>query len=205
METIIILAVVIVSAILCFAIKHYRETQTDNNAIHGNNESTHSNTQENNANHLTAETDYTGMKPRELCKALLRDLNCKVVEDEEDKERMEFNFQGETFCLIATDDCLFATVYDFSWGSITLDDIDELSRLRKAINNVNFRFGGLCVAYTIDTERNHMAVHTKRQFLVTPEIPNILDYMTAMLTGFFEVQRALTHELDRLRQEKNKE
>ena len=149
-------------------------------------------------------TDYTGMKTRELCKTLLRDLNCRVVEDEEDNERMEFAFQGETFCLIASDDCLLATVYDFSWGSIELDDIDEVSRLRKVINNVNFRFGGLCVVYTIDTDKNRMVVHTKRQFLVTPEIPNILDYMTAMLTGFFEVQRALTHELDRLRMESKK-
>lgn len=149
-------------------------------------------------------TDYTGMKTRELCKALLRDLNCRVVEDEEDNERMEFAFQGETFCLIASDDCLLATVYDFSWGNIELDDIDEVSRLRKVINNVNFRFGGLCVVYTIDTDKNRMVVHTKRQFLVTPEIPNILDYITAMLTGFFEVQRALTHELDRLRMEGGK-
>lgn len=150
----------------------------------------------------TPPTDYTGMKTRELCKALLRDLNCRVVEDEEDNERMEFAFQGETFCLIASDDCLLVTVYDFSWGHIELDDIDEVSRLRKVINSVNFRFGGLCVVYTIDTDKNRMVVHTKRQFLVTPEIPNILDYMTAMLTGFFEVQRALTHELDRLRMEK---
>lgn len=143
--------------------------------------------------------DYTGMKTRQLCKALLGSLNCRVEEDEEEPERMEFVFQGETFCLIASDDCLLATVYDFSWGNISLDDIDDVARLRKVINTVNFRFGGLCVVYTINTESNKMVVHTKRQFLITPEIPNINDYMTAMLTGFFEVQRALTHELDRLR------
>ena len=202
-EATIILAVVI-AAIIYFAIKH-NKAQTDNNAIYGDKESQNSQPPGSNDSCPITQTDYRGLKPRELCKVLLRDLNCKVVEDEEDKERMEFNFQGETFCLIVTDDCLFATVYDFSWGSISLDDIDEVSRLRKAINNVNFRFGGLCVVYTIDTEKNRMVVHTKRQFLVTPEIPNILDYMIAILTGFFEVQRALTHELDILRQEKNKE
>lgn len=196
METIIILAVVIVSAILCFAIKHYRKTPTDNNAIHGNNEST--NTQENNDNHLTAETDFTGMKTHELCKALLHELNCKVTVAEDD-DRMEFTFQGETFCLIASDDCLLVSIYDFSWGSVQLDDIDEVSRLRKVINSVNFNFGGLAIVYSIDTESNRMVVHTKRQILVTPEIPNIIDYITAMLTGFFEIKRALTHELDVLR------
>ena len=47
-----------------------------------------------------------------------------------------------------------------------------------------------------------MVVHTKRQFLLTPQIPNIQDYMTAMISGFFDVHRALAHELDRLRLEK---
>lgn len=170
---------------------------------------------------LKPSTDYTGMKPRELCKAVLRDLSCYVVEkdkseesdeddddnesgeDGEDDDRIEFSFQGETFCLIVSDDCLLVTVYDFSWGSISLDDIDELSLLRKAINSVNTRFGGLCVVYTIDTERNRMVVHTKRQFIMVPQIPQILEYMTAMLTGFFEVQRALRHELDSERMKKN--
>ncbi len=143
--------------------------------------------------------DFTGMKTHDLCKALLHELNCKVTVAEDDDDRMEFTFQGETFCLIASDDCLLVSIYDFSWGSVQLDDIDEVSRLRKAINSVNFNFGGLAIVYSIDTESNRMVVHTKRQILVTPEIPNIIDYITAMLTGFFEIKRALTHELDVLR------
>ena len=150
----------------------------------------------------TSKTDYTGMKSRELSKALLADLNCKIMENEEDNDRIDFVFQSETFCLVASDDCLLVTVYDFAWGSVELNDIDEVSRLRKAINSVNFKFGGLCIIYSMDTEKNRMVVHTKRQFLLTPEIPNILDYMTAMLSGFFEVQRSLSHELDQLRLEK---
>lgn len=145
--------------------------------------------------------DFSGMKTRQLCKALLHELNCKVAEDEADHDRMEFLFQGETFCLIGSDESLMVTVYDFSWGSVPLDDLDEVSRLRKVINSVNFRFGGLSVVYSIDTDHNRMVVHSKRQFLLTPEIPNIVEYMTAMLTGFFEIQRALAHELDRLRME----
>lgn len=145
--------------------------------------------------------DFSGMKTKQLCKALLHELNCKVAEDEDDHDRMDFMFQGESFTIMGSDDSLMVTVYDFSWGSVPLDDIDEVSRLRKTINSVNFRFNGLAMVYTIDTDRNRMVVHTKRQFLLTPEIPSIIDYITAMLTGFFEVQRALAHELDRLRLE----
>lgn len=145
--------------------------------------------------------DFSGMKTKQLCKALLHELNCKVTEDEDDHDRMDFMFQGESFTIMGSDDSLMVTVYDFSWGSVPLDDIDEVSRLRKTINSVNFRFNGLAVVYTIDTDRNRMVVHTKRQFLLTPEIPSIIDYITAMLTGFFDVQHALAHELDRLRLE----
>ena len=103
---------------------------------------------------------------------------------------------------MASNDCLLVTAYDFAWGSVELDDIDEVSRLRKAINTINFKLGGPCIVYSIDTEKNRMVVHTKRQFLLTPQIPNIQDYMTAMISGFFDVHRALAHELDRLRLEK---
>lgn len=199
MEYIItILAITIISAITYFSIIHKHKATGDN----GSNKKAK-------ATKKTTATkpmpDFTGMKTRELCIALLNELNCEVVEDEDDNERLEFNFQGETFHLIASDDCLMVTVYNFSWGSVDLDDIDEVSRLRKVINSVNFRFGGLSVIYTIDTDHNKMVVHTKRQLLMTPEIPNIVNYVTAMLTGFFEVQRALTHELDRLRLEKEAE
>lgn len=74
------------------------------------------------------------MKPRELCKAILHDLNCKTEEEEEEgSDRLAFKFQGETFCIIVSDDCLLATIYDFSWGSVELDDIDEVSRVRKSL------------------------------------------------------------------------
>lgn len=149
--------------------------------------------------------DFTGMKPRALCKAVLHELNCRVVEDENDSNHMQFTFQGEEFSLIASDDCLLVTVYDISWGNVSLDDIDDVSRLRKTINNINLNYGGVTAVYTIDSDHNKMLVHTKRQFIMTPEIPGITAYMTAMLTGFFHVQRALTQEMDRLRMKDNKD
>lgn len=150
------------------------------------------------------EPDFTGMKPRELCKAVLRELNCNVVEDENDSSHMQFTFQGEEFSLIVSDDCLLVTVYDVAWGNVSLDDIDDVSRLRKTINNINLNYGVTAV-YTIDSDNNKMMVHTKRQFIMTPEIPGITAYMTAMLTGFFHLQRALTQEMDRLRMNDSKQ
>ena len=187
--TITIIAVLITIAIIYFSLQHKNKLKTNN-----------ADTSEETDNSSAV---YAGMKPRELCKAILHNLNCKTEEDEEEgSDRLAFKFQGETFCIIVSDDCLLATIYDFSWGSVELDDIDEVSRVRKIINEINFQYGGHTLFYTMDTDNNRMVVHTKRQILLTPEIPNLDNYMTAMLSGFFEVQRAMAHELDKERMKK---
>lgn len=187
--TITAIAVLITIAIIYFSLQHKNKLKTNN-----------ADTSEETDNSSAA---YAGMKPRELCKAILHNLNCKTEEDEEEgSDRLAFKYQGETFCIIVSDDCLLATIYDFSWGSVELDDIDEVSRVRKIINEINFQYGGHTLFYTMDTDNNRMVVHTKRQILLTPEIPNLDNYMTAMLSGFFEVQRAMAHELDKERMKK---
>lgn len=187
--TITIIAVLITIAIIYFSLQHKNKLKTNN-----------ADTSEETDNSSAA---YAGMKPRELCKAILHNLNCKTEEDEEEgSDRLAFKFQGETFCIIVSDDCLLTTIYDFSWGSVELDDIDEVSRVRKIINEINFQYGGHTLFYTMDTDNNRMVVHTKRQILLTSEIPNLDNYMSAMLTGFFDVQRAMAHELDKERMKK---
>lgn len=57
------------------------------------------------------------------------------------------------------------------------------------------------MVYSIDLEGQHFAVHTKRQCLLVPQIPNIENYLAAMLAGFFDVQRSFREELDKLRRE----
>ena len=57
------------------------------------------------------------------------------------------------------------------------------------------------IMYSIDEKSQKFAVHTKRQCLLIPQIPQIENYMVAMLTGFFDVQRSFKEEYDRLRLE----
>lgn len=142
--------------------------------------------------------DYSGKGTKDLLVEVLRQLNCNVENDEEESERMFFTYQGEHFCAVASNNSLMVTIYDFSWGAVELDDLDEVSILRKGINEVNM-YSPLNLVYTIDTEHNRMVVHTKRQILLVPQIPNLENYLVAMLGTFFEVQRNLAAELDKLR------
>ena len=137
---------------------------------------------------------------RDLCVEILRKLNCEVQFDEENEYTMFFTYQGENFRIDTWKDCLMIGIWDTWWGSVDLDDFDDICHIRKAINTININ-SFLTMVYSIDQEGQHFAVHTKRQCLLVPQIPNIENYLAAMLAGFFDVQRSFKEELDRLRKE----
>ena len=137
---------------------------------------------------------------RNLCAEVLRKLNCEVQFDEENEYTMFFTYQGENFRIDTWKDCLMIGIWDVWWGTVDLDDLDDICHIRKAINTININ-SFLTMVYSIDLEGQHFAVHTKRQCLLVPQIPNIENYLAAMLAGFFDVQRSFREELDKLRRE----
>lgn len=137
---------------------------------------------------------------RDLCAEVLRKLNCDVQFDDENEYNMHFSYQGENFSVETWEDGLMITIWDTWWGTVDLDNLDDVSRVRKAINNINVR-QNLTLMYSVDEKGQKFAVHTKRQCLLIPQIPQIENYMAAMLTDFFDVQRSFKEEYDRLRLE----
>lgn len=137
---------------------------------------------------------------RDLCAEVLSKLNCDVQFDDENEYNMHFSYQGENFSVETWEDGLMITIWDTWWGTVDLDNLDDVSRVRKAINTINVR-QGFTLMYSIDEKSKKFAVHTKRQCLLIPQIPQIENYMVAMLTGFFDAQRSFKEEYDRLRLE----
>ena len=74
--TITIIAVLITIAIIYFSLQHKNKLKTANKTNSTNNTDT------SDADNSSAA--YAGMKPRELCKAILHNLNCKTEEDDEE-------------------------------------------------------------------------------------------------------------------------
>lgn len=140
------------------------------------------------------------LSTRDLCAEVLRKLNCDVQFDEENEYNMYFTYQGENFSVDTWENGLMITIWDTWWGTVDLDDLDDVSRVRKAINNINVR-QNLTLMYSVDEKGQKFAVHTKRQCLLIPQIPQIENYMAAMLADFFDVQRSFKEEYDRLRLE----
>ena len=193
----IFVAIVLFCYFLYYKNKEYREEQEMNRIANAPNMSVGPEVLPLNNNNME---ENQNLSTRDLCAEVLRKLNCDVQFDEENEYNMYFTYQGENFSVDTWENGLMITIWDTWWGTVDLDDLDDVSRVRKAINTINVR-QNLTLMYSIDEKGQKFAVHTKRQCLLIPQIPQIENYMAAMLTGFFDVQRSFKEEYDRLRLE----
>ena len=142
------------------------------------------------------------IKTKELCLEVLKNLNCQVSFDEEDPDSMLFNYQGENFMINASNECRMITIWDQFWYDVNLDNLEDVSRVRKAINSVNISIAPTLV-YSFVEETNKMWVHTKLTALFDTEISDKQNYFRALFSCFFDAHRWLLAEIDRLKKEEN--
>lgn len=192
-----LIVIVLFCYFLYYKNKKYREEQEMDSIANGPNMSVGSEVLPLNNNYME---ENHKLSTRDLCAEVLRKLNCDVQFDDENEYNMHFSYQGENFSVETWEDGLMITIWDTWWGTVDLDNLDDVSRVRKAINTINVR-QGFTLMYSIDEKSQKFAVHTKRQCLLIPQIPQIENYMVAMLTGFFDAQRSFKEEYDRLRLE----
>ena len=132
-----------------------------------------------------------------------RQLALKTIEDigstpqYTEEGRIQFEYQGVVFLMEAVNDCMFVNLI-WPWcHSFSKFDIDELSRVRQVINDINMR-GTASVFYCI-TDSDDVAVHIKKHFLLVSQIPGIEDYLKLMLDSFFRTARTLDLEIEKFR------
>jgi len=135
------------------------------------------------------------MGTKELANKVLREIGCTPQEMEDG--RIWFDYQGITFLMEAVDDVLFVNLI-WPWCySCSKFDIDELARVRQAVNEMNAR-GTVTVFYVI-TDSDEVAVHIKKNFLLVPQVPELDNYLKMIIDGFFRAARSLDLEVERLR------
>ena len=135
----------------------------------------------------------------DLVYEVLRKIGCEPAEEKQigDEYYVYFNYQGETFLIIAKRDTKWINVYDLWWYSLSsYKDIEEFSILRKLINEEN-KNGSYIVFYTINNENEQIDVHTKKNVLFIPQIPDIDQYLISVLQYFFETKRNIFIELEK--------
>ena len=147
-------------------------------------------------NHQITETNMEEtISTRQLALKTIEDIGSTPQYTEEG--RIQFEYQGVVFLMEAVNDCMFVNLI-WPWcHSFSKFDIDELSRVRQVINDINMR-GTASVFYCI-TDSDDVAVHIKKHFLLVSQIPGIEDYLKLMLDSLFRTARTLDVEIVKFR------
>lgn len=135
---------------------------------------------------------------RDVFMETLTKIGCQY-EKEEDDDRIFFAYQGEHFFVNARNDLRYIQIWDTHWGHVELYDIDEFTRLKKAINGSNLN-NSVTTVYTIDEDGKNVDVHCKSVILFIPEIPNLEEYLRIELNEFFRAHQYVGNEMAKLRE-----
>ena len=131
---------------------------------------------------------------RDLCIDLLKQLNCKAVVAEEDENRLCFQYQGELFVIDTSNESFFIDIWDPRWYIVPLDDLEQMSNVRKAINTIN-NYSGTTIVYCIEEKEQKFVLHSKRQCILPKDLPNVKEHLSALLNDFFTVKLWLTEQI----------
>lgn len=136
---------------------------------------------------------------RDLFLETLTQIGCQYEVGEGDNGDITFAYQGEYFLVRTSNSIRFVHIYDTHWGHIELYDIDEISRLKKAINESNLE-NSVTAVYTVDNAGGTIDVHCKSVILFIQEIPDISEYLRLELNEFFRVHEKINLEMAKQRE-----
>lgn len=155
-------------------------------------------------NHLTNTTMEERIGTRDLFLQTLTQLGCQYEIDEDGSDDINFGYQGEYFTVRASNDFAYIYIYDLNWGSVELHDVDEVARLKKAINVSNMQ-NGVTTIYTIDEAGNSVNVHCKSVILFIPEIPDLVSYLRFEFSDYFRAHETVRAEMAKQRGQESDE
>lgn len=133
-----------------------------------------------------------------LVQSTLRKIGCELeTETKENTTHVFFTYQGERFTIECNDSCKFIVIYDTWWHELsTYSEVEEIADLHKVINLAN-QLASCTLLYTVNQEAEQIGVHSRRNILFIPQIPDIDHYLISVLNDFFKAQRFVMTELEK--------
>ena len=157
-------------------------------------------------NDIKTELESLEVKPEEEAKGTrdlfletLTKIGCQYEIDSEDGNIL-FAYQGEHFVATANNEGWYVRVWDTYWGHVELYNVEEFSRLKKAVNHANINCATMTI-YTINEEGKTVDVHCKSVFPFMPQMPNLEDYLRNELGDFFTAHHLVGSEMAKLREQ----
>ena len=139
------------------------------------------------------------MGTRDLFLETLTKIGCQYEIDSEDGNIL-FAYQGEHFVATANNEGWYVRVWDTYWGHVELYNVEEFSRLKKAVNHANINCATMTI-YTINEEGKTVDVHCKSTFPFISQMPDLEDYLRNELGDFFNAHHLVGSEMAKLREQ----
>lgn len=128
----------------------------------------------------------------------LQKMNVNYEFAPDDETRLWFEWQGGHFAIDTANDNPFIEIWFLQWEDWELYDIDTISRVKRIMNDVNIKTP-ITVVYSVNEAASTFSIHSKKQALFIPQIPEPEKYLQSLLSDFFLVCRYALVELDKLK------
>lgn len=139
------------------------------------------------------------MSSTELLKHALLKLNCNCDKGEADGE-FHTSYQGEHFRIFVADDYRFIDIQDISWYDAPLHDINNLSLMRRAINDCNMS-GQFTIVYSIYEDEDQIVLHSLKEAYWSAEIQLVDQYLAALFNRLLQSHQRFFARMETLRQQ----
>lgn len=130
----------------------------------------------------------------------LSKLNLQYEFDED--QHFLITYQGERFRIIAENGCAWIQIQDCWWYGASLADIDNLALLHRAVNECNIRDTNKIV-YTYNNIEKEIGLHTLRDLLWMPQIPNADQYLQSIFDSMLRSHHLFFGMMEDLRKEEH--
>jgi hypothetical protein len=132
---------------------------------------------------------------RELFIKILEKLNCPYTTGEEnDRYDICFKYRGETFYADAMNESKWIEIFDPFWYEIDLNDSKGLAMLKEAINMANIELS-INTIYEVNRKENKVYVHSKTDFSINNQQPDIENFVRMTLNSFTLAHRGIIFSL----------
>ena len=115
-----------------------------------------------------------------VLQGILSELGCQPKKENE--RELSVAYQGENF--VVKTGGHYAQIWDPAWANISVND-PNFEKMKTAANIANFDFGP-SIVWTSPNEDGMVILHSKREILLHPNIPDKNSYIKSVFDSFFE-------------------
>lgn len=182
----LIFAIVFIACVIGYARREHSDKTVDNHfdTVTKDNNQMNQTTTTPDATEVTDEERVT-LTTAEFMHDILVKLGCTPRKNSDGS--LFVKYQGETFHMIFNR--LYVRIWDPLWAEVRVDD-PKLPIVREAVNTTNFSFGPT-VVLSDPSDEGVINLHSRRDILLHPAVPDAEDFVSAVLESFFDTKQTM--------------